>query len=66
MGDPSEDFKFSSFFPAAVEGPVDAVAAVFGKVFRLKHDAHAEAKPLLPTATGALLGSNAVDANRRR
>lgn len=67
MGDPSEDFKFSSFFPAAAAGPIDAAAGVLGKVFRLRHDAHAEAKPLLPTAaTGTLLGSNAVDANRRR
>lgn len=67
MGDPSEDFKFSSFFPAAAAGPIEAAAGVLGKVFRLRHDAHAEAKPLLPTAaTGTLLGSNAVDANRRR
>ncbi|KAF6261762.1 eukaryotic integral membrane protein-domain-containing protein [Scenedesmus sp. NREL 46B-D3] len=67
MGDPSEDFRFSSFFPAALAGPIDAVAGVMGKVFRLQHNAHAEAKALLPTAAaGALLGSNAVDANRRR
>jgi hypothetical protein len=67
MGDPSEDFKFSSFFPAALAAPVDGVAGVCGVVFRLKHDPNAETKPLLPTAaTGTLLGSNAVDANRRR
>jgi hypothetical protein len=67
MGDPSEDFRFSSFFPAAMAAPIDGVAGVCGKAFRLKHDANAEAKPLLPTAaTGTLLGSNAVDANRRR
>jgi hypothetical protein len=67
MGDPSEDFKFSSFFPAALAAPIDGVAGVCGVVFRLKHDPNAEAKPLLPTAaTGTLLGSNAVDANRRR
>jgi hypothetical protein len=67
MGDPSEDFKFSSFFPAAMAAPIDGFAGALGKIFRLRHDAHAEAKPLLPTAaTGTLLGSNAADANRRR
>lgn len=63
-GDPSDEFKFSSFFPSIIEGPVDAVAGILAVIFRLKH-AHAEGKTLLPTTT-AMLSSNSVDANRRR
>jgi hypothetical protein len=33
-GDPSEDFKFSSFFPDALSRPIDAVAGTLARVFR--------------------------------
>jgi len=64
-GDPSEEFKFSSFFPDVLAGPIDLVAGVLGRVTRLQHGAAGEAKPLLPVAQTAL-GSNSADANRRR
>eukprot|EP00878_Enallax_costatus_P029224 GHUV01031669.1.p1 GENE.GHUV01031669.1~~GHUV01031669.1.p1 ORF type:complete len:308 (+),score=60.09 GHUV01031669.1:444-1367(+) len=64
-GDRSEDFKFSSFFPDALSGPIDAIAGVVSDVFRLRHEPDAETKPLLPV-TQNLLGSNAADSSRRR
>lgn len=64
-GDPSEDFKFSSFFPDFLAPPLDAVGSVVVRVLRLQAGASAEAKPLLPVAQTAL-GSNSADANRRR
>lgn len=64
-GDPSDEFKFSSFFPDFLAAPIDAVAGVLGSVTRLQHSAETEAKPLLPVATTAL-GTNSADANRRR
>jgi hypothetical protein len=64
-GDPSEDFRFSSFFPDFLAPPLDAVGSVLVRVLRLQAGASAEAKPLLPVAQTAL-GSNSADANRRR
>lgn len=64
-GDPSEEFAFSSFFPVFMAPPIDAVGGVLARVTGLKHGAHAEAKPLLPTVQ-TVLGSNSADANRRR
>lgn len=67
-GDPSEEFKFSSFFPEVLSPPLDAVGSVLLRVTRLKAGStggDGEAKPLLPTVATAL-GSNSADANRRR
>ena len=66
-GDPSDDFKFSSFFPAFMSIPIDAVANVLSIIFRLRHDpAAVDSKPLHMGNAPSMLGSDAVDANRRR
>jgi hypothetical protein len=65
-GDPSEDFKFASFFPDALHGPVEVASRVCSLVFRLKHSSPtAEQRSLLPISQPAL-GSDSADANRRR
>lgn len=67
-GDPSQDFKFSSFFPDFMEGPVDAVAGVLGVVFQLRHSAEAVAhhKTNVLPVTQPILGADSADAARRR
>lgn len=72
-GDPSEDFKFSSFFPEAMAPPLDAVGGVLCTLLRLRPGssggggAAAGGGGLLPTSgVSGLLGSNAADASRRR
>lgn len=67
-GDPSEDFKFASFFPDFMEGPVDAVAGVLGVVFQLRHSAEAVAhhKTNVLPVTQPILGADSADAARRR
>jgi hypothetical protein len=62
-GDPSEDFKFSTFFPELLHPPIDLLAKLLGKVFRLQHGADALAKS---QSSSALLGSDSAEANRRR
>jgi hypothetical protein len=67
-GDPSDDFRFASFFPDFMEGPVDAVAGVLGVVFRLRHSAEAVAhhKTNVLPVTQPILGADSADAARRR
>ncbi|GBF88880.1 hypothetical protein Rsub_01379 [Raphidocelis subcapitata] len=70
-GDPSDEFKFSSFFPPAVQAPLDAVGGIARTVFCLGHTADAaaanggaslEARGLLARAPSA----PDMDASRRR
>jgi hypothetical protein len=63
MGDPSEDFKFSTFFPELLHPPIDLLAAILGKVLRLQHSGGADGKQ---PGSSALLGSDSAEANRRR
>ncbi|KAF8062961.1 haloacid dehalogenase-like hydrolase domain-containing protein [Scenedesmus sp. PABB004] len=64
-GDPSEDFKFSSFFPDALAPPLDAAGGLLSRALRLRRDGGGpDARALLPTS--ALLGGSSADANRRR
>lgn len=63
QGDPSEDFKFSTFFPEFIHPPIDLVGTILGKIFRLQHTAAAEGKQQM---SSTLLGSDSVEANRRR
>ncbi|KAI8463264.1 MAG: eukaryotic integral membrane protein-domain-containing protein [Monoraphidium minutum] len=71
-GDPSEDFKFSSFFPDALSGPIDAAGGVFSTVCCLAHSPDAVAASAAAGAAAAearqLLGGGGddKDANRRR
>jgi len=66
QGDPSDDFKFSSFFPPFMATPIDAVAGLLGIVFRLRHTAGADAKGMNINGAPSMLGSDSADANRRR
>ncbi len=69
-GDSSDEFKFSSFFPPFLAPVVDPLAAALGFVTRLRHvpgaaEAAAAASAAL-LAQPSALGTDAVDANRRR
>ncbi|MEW5300231.1 MAG: hypothetical protein WDW38_003064 [Sanguina aurantia] len=68
-GDPSDDFRFSGFFPPLLAPLIDGVGAVCGTVTRLRHSSEARLvvmKPLIPVNTPSMLGSDVADANRRR
>lgn len=65
-GDPSDEFKFSSFFPSFLEGIIDPVASIFGTIFRLRQTSTAGAGGMQMNQAPSMLGSDAVDANRRR
>lgn len=64
-GDPSDDFKFSSFFPWFMAPVIDTIAALFSLVFRLKHSS-TDVKTMSMPAVPSALGADAADANRRR
>lgn len=64
-GDASEAFKFSGFFPAALAPALDPVATTLATIFRLKHAAPADSASAVKPGE-SMLGSDAVDANRRR
>lgn len=65
-GDPSEDFKFSSFFPAFLHPIVDRIAAVLAVIFRLKHTQSSEGKAYAISNAPSIVGSDSADASRRR
>lgn len=65
-GDPNDDFRFATFFPGFLHGPVDTVAAVLSFIFRLKHRPGSEQRQVLPPGSTSILGTDSADANRRR
>eukprot|EP00798_Chlamydomonas_sp_ICE-L_P004187 gene4187-14288_t len=65
QGDPSDEFKFSSFFPPFMAPAIDPVASIVGVVFRMQHAPGASVKALNMSGTPSMLGSDATDANRR-
>lgn len=66
QGDASEAFKFSGFLPTFLAPVIDAVAAALSFVFRLKHAPAQESQSTELKGGASMLGSDAVDANRRR
>lgn len=68
-GDPSDEFRFATFFPEALHPVVDAVASVCSKIFRLglQQSSAQATTSSRPVANGAPLpGSDATEAARRR
>ncbi|KAL6765988.1 eukaryotic integral membrane protein-domain-containing protein [Haematococcus lacustris] len=71
LGDASDDFKASSFFPAILAPVIDALASVLGFITRLRHVPGNENSPVIKglhmqAGGSSALGSDSVDANRRR
>jgi hypothetical protein len=72
LGDASDDFKFSSFFPEFLAPVIDTVAFVLGFITRLRHAPEAQAaansgvKGLHAAGGPSVLGSDTADASRRR
>lgn len=65
-GDPSEDFKFSAFFPGFLHPVIDQIATILGVITRLQHAPGAEGRSSALKGVPASVGSDSADANRRR
>jgi hypothetical protein len=66
-GDPSDEFKFSTFFPEVVQPPIDRVAGALAVLLRLQRKPE-QAEPAKGFVLGgaALPGSDTAEASRRR
>lgn len=68
-GDPSDEFRFATFFPEALHPVVDGIATVCSKIFRIGLQQPGSKAPSShkPLPTGEPLpGSDATEAARRR
>lgn len=69
QGDPSDEFRFATFFPAAVQPVIDRVAGLCSKVFRVGLQpaaARSASGSSLPLNGAPLPGSDNAEAARRR
>jgi len=62
-GDPSEEFSFSSFFPAILRPVLDPIASIFHRLLCGRSDRADRGQTL---ETSSLPGSDSTEANRRR
>ncbi|KAE8792768.1 rhomboid-like protein 19 [Hordeum vulgare] len=62
-GDPSEEFSFSSFFPAFLRPVLDPIASIFHRLLCGRSDRADRGQTL---ETSSLPGSDSTEANRRR
>uniref|UniRef100_M8AWN0 Transmembrane protein 115 n=1 Tax=Aegilops tauschii TaxID=37682 RepID=M8AWN0_AEGTA len=62
-GDPSEEFSFSSFFPAILRPVLDPIATIFHRLLCGRSDRADRGQTL---ETSSLPGSDSTEANRRR
>uniref|UniRef100_A0ACD5WPU8 Uncharacterized protein n=1 Tax=Avena sativa TaxID=4498 RepID=A0ACD5WPU8_AVESA len=63
-GDPSEEFSFSSFFPAFLRPVLDPIASIFHRLLCGRSDRADSRGQTLETSS--LTGSDSTEANRRR
>ena len=64
-GDPSNEFRFATFFPEALHPAVDRTLAVFERCLPIGRDVETAEAGYLP-GTAPLPGSDNADATRRR
>lgn len=65
MGDPSDDFSFSSFFPELLRPIIDPFASIFARLCCGKRQTSSEAQDY-ELGDNPLLGSDPIEASRRR
>ena len=68
-GDPSDEFRFATFFPEVVRGPIDVVARMFSRVFRLglkEANGQPNSRQGFKPGSQPLPGSDTAEAARRR
>ena len=68
-GDPSDEFRFATFFPEVLRGPIDMVAHLFSRVFRLglrEANGQPHSRQGFKPGSQPLPGSDTAEAARRR
>lgn len=68
-GDPSDEFRFATFFPVALHPVMDRVASLCSQLFRVglqQAAARAESGSSLALNAASLPGSDSAEAARRR
>ncbi|KAL3138155.1 hypothetical protein ABBQ38_005383 [Trebouxia sp. C0009 RCD-2024] len=69
QGDPSDEFRFATFFPVALHPVIDRIAGLCSQIFRVglqQGPARADSGTSLPLNGAPLPGSDAAEAARRR
>ena len=65
-GDPSADFRFATFFPEVIQGPIDRLAGMCATVFRLQVSENSNTSAAVTLHGKPLPGSDSNEAARRR
>ena len=65
-GDPSDEFRFAAFFPDALHRPVDFVASICSKVFRIGLSQAKASRDLPALHAAAVDPPESSEAARRR